>query len=594
MERRATSLMHDLKSLQTRHQAYVSLSEAEVTELRAGLKEAVQEMKERQIEVESKAPVLKARLEDYKDRLSDLRISEAQYQDFKASQSQQELNPLDVVKIAAYEQSRDITREAETLRLALSASREAASRLEQDTLRLKAEASRLAATLSEREREAQEASEAHQGRIQRLSSELEQALVRTEMNHAKGQMYDELRAKSDALEAEVHRLLVVEASHKRLESQSSDAERAHRQREHAMEMLQMDKAYLTKQAEFMTEGQRKIQGELEMREAQVQELQRARTEMYDRLMAAEGGKVRSDEARLQKELAQLQASTHADLERIRLDTQETYEREARLLREIRDQALEEAGRLRISYQDLKGIYEKSVASAAEVQRKLETQVIEMQAEIKSRAFELAHTRVVMGEKESLLAQSQAQVDLLQDRVQVMRDRVRELELLDSKRPASDIVVRDQTASIRTQDNHFSAADQSYVIESLKKEKERMQLEVTRLTKSLQECRSSLDAVGQPHSFLLAQLTAAKAKADEANKKLEAAESKVQSLEGSSKELVLENGALKRDLDLLLGQRSSLDSMKKLVTKALGFGGAVPLPQSVHGVNITGTGTSILN
>lgn len=109
MERRATSLMHDLKSLQTRHQAYVSLSEAEVTELRAGLKEAVQEMKERQIEVESKAPVLKARLEDYKDRLSDLRISEAQYQDLKASQSQQELNPLDVVKIAAYEQSRDIS-----------------------------------------------------------------------------------------------------------------------------------------------------------------------------------------------------------------------------------------------------------------------------------------------------------------------------------------------------------------------------------------------------------------------------------------------------------------------------------------------------
>lgn len=184
MERRATSLMHDLKSLQTRHQAYVSRSEAEVTELRAGLKSALQEMRERQTEIESKTPALQAKLDDYRDRLQDLRISEAIYQDLKA-QDPQSLNPLDLVKVAAYEQSREVSREAETLRLALSSSREAASRLEQDVLRLKAEASRLAATLSEREREAQEASEVQQGRIQRLSSELEQALVRTEMNHAK-------------------------------------------------------------------------------------------------------------------------------------------------------------------------------------------------------------------------------------------------------------------------------------------------------------------------------------------------------------------------------------------------------------------------
>ena len=413
-------------------------------------------------------------------------------------------------------------------------------------------------------------------------------------------MYDDLRAQKESLEAEVHRLLVVEASYKRLEAQSTDAERAHRQKEHAMEMLQMDKAYLSKQVEFMAEGQRKLQGELEMREAQVQELQRARTEMYDRLMAAEGGKVRSDEARLQKELAQLQASTHADLERIRLDTQETYEREARLLREIRDQALEEAGRMRIAHQDIKGVYDKSVAVTAEVQRKLETQVIELQAELKSRAFELAHTRVVMGEKESLLAQSQSQVDLLQDRVQVMRDRVKELEMLEvNKRPVlSDVnSVRDQVVvqpGGSAQSTFLSAVDQSFEVETLKKEKERMQAEVARLHKALQDCRSSLDAVGQPHSFLLAQLNAAKQKADEAARKLEVAQSRVVSLERSSSELALENGALKRDLEILLQQRSSLDSMKKLVAKTLGIGGAAPLP-SQSGLVIAGqgSGTTIL-
>ena len=47
-----------------------------------------------------------------------------------------------------------------------------------------------------------------------------------------------------------------------------------------------------------------------------------------------------------------QASTHADLERIRVETAETYEREARLLRELRDQAVSEAARLRIAHSEL--------------------------------------------------------------------------------------------------------------------------------------------------------------------------------------------------------------------------------------------------
>lgn len=56
----------------------------------------------------------------------------------------------------------------------------------------------------------------------------------------------------------------------------------------------------------MGEQQRKMQGDLEMREQQVQELQKSRNEMYEKLMEAENSRGRHDEARLHKELAQLQ------------------------------------------------------------------------------------------------------------------------------------------------------------------------------------------------------------------------------------------------------------------------------------------------
>ena len=43
-----------------------------------------------------------------------------------------------------------------------------------------------------------------------------QALIRAELNSAKGALYDELRVKAERSEAECQRLLVVEATFKRL------------------------------------------------------------------------------------------------------------------------------------------------------------------------------------------------------------------------------------------------------------------------------------------------------------------------------------------------------------------------------------------
>ena len=73
-----------------------------------------------------------------------------------------------------YEQTRDLTREAEQLRLALSTSRDAAARLEEEAMRLRAENARAGSALVEREKESRGALEGCQSRISRLSSELEQ------------------------------------------------------------------------------------------------------------------------------------------------------------------------------------------------------------------------------------------------------------------------------------------------------------------------------------------------------------------------------------------------------------------------------------
>ena len=91
-------LLAENKGLQALHETHVKQTSLEIAELRAHLRMLVQEMEARQKEVETKAPIVKTRLEDYRDRLSDLRISESQYQEL-LSMPPEGLHVLDQIKV---------------------------------------------------------------------------------------------------------------------------------------------------------------------------------------------------------------------------------------------------------------------------------------------------------------------------------------------------------------------------------------------------------------------------------------------------------------------------------------------------------------
>ncbi|GAX82397.1 hypothetical protein CEUSTIGMA_g9825.t1 [Chlamydomonas eustigma] len=603
LEKTSVQLLNENRTLKLQNKELMQQSERQASELRSQLRSVLSEIEQRQREVESRAPLMATRIEDYKDRLKELRISETQYQEL-LNMPQEGLHVLDQIKVAMYKQTRDLSREAEQLRLALADSKDSASRLEEEVGILKIEAARASAALVEREREAVTSSEALQARVSRLSSELEQALIRAELNSAKGQMYDELRLKAERLEQEVSRLLVVEATFKRMESQFREEEKLHRQRDHSVEMLHMDKAYLTKQVEFMAEQQRKTHSELEMRESQVSELQRTRNEMYEKLVEAENGRARYDEARLHKELAQLQASTHSDLERIRLETAETYEREARLLRELRDQAVEEASRAKIALSELQTVHDRTSSVQGELQRKLESQVVELQADLRQKAFEVSHLRVVMGEKEGLLAQSGMQVELLQDKLQVLRERCYALEAAQSVTP------HPVTSSVKTvpseserpgralSEDAGALAVHATALAALKKEKAELLSRISDLELRLQAAEVSLSKVGQPHAFLLQQLTDAKNKVEVAEQRSQVAKAKMVELESQLQQVRDERDAMRNDMDAVLTHRAGLEEMKRVVMRAVGgnlsgAAGLVPTHSSDGAVHTLSTTSPVL-
>ena len=246
MEKKVHLLMHEKQSVQAQLEHRLRAKDAEITELKDQLHDVVHNLAARQSEVEAQAPIFKLQIQQYKEQLRDLRISAAQYQEL-ASLPEESLHIVDEVKVAVYRETEELKKDNERIRLSMASARESLARCEEDNSRLKLENSRLGASLQEKERELRLAADALQSRVDRLASELEQSLIRSELLTAKGQMYDELRARTEKLESENQRLQVVEATYVRLEKQSSELQLYARDKEHTFEMLMMDKAHLSKQ-----------------------------------------------------------------------------------------------------------------------------------------------------------------------------------------------------------------------------------------------------------------------------------------------------------------------------------------------------------
>ncbi|MEW5302596.1 MAG: hypothetical protein WDW36_005365 [Sanguina aurantia] len=558
---------------------------SEVTELQQHLSRLVSDLDQRQAEVESAAPVARLQADEFALQLTQLRISDAFYADLRAL-PRSSLAPLDAVKLAVHEAEVDLRADNERLRQTLAASRETAARAEEEAARARVQAGRMAATLSERERDLQGLADGMGARVERLAEELQAATLRAEVSAAKGQMYDDLKAQCESLQEDVGRLSVVEATFKRMEDQLAESGAAVARREHTLEMLMMDKAYLTQQVDFLAAAQRKLEGDAEVRERKVTDLQRNKIELLDRLMAAEVLQGRNEGSRLHKELGALQASTHADIERIRVETAEAYEREARLLRELRDHALEEASRAKSSLAQLQSLHEHSLVERGNLQRQLEAQVSELQSELKQRSFELSHFKVVIGEKETMLGRANMQLELLGDKLSVALDRVRCMDAEQSTamaRAALSAATSTATAlggpgmrgpGLPDQPGGPAAAALQVELLLLQQEQGRLLGRISVLEERLRSAREVLQLASQPHAFLIAELGTGRELLRAAEAQALTLTATLQARQDECSQLGMEVGSLRQDLEMVLGQREQLQGLKQVVMRALGATGMV--------------------
>jgi hypothetical protein len=99
LEKTSMRLLNENRILRLKNKEILLQSERQVSELRSQLRSVLSEIEQRQKEVESRAPIVTTRLVDYKDRIKDLRVSEAQYQEL-LNMPQEGLHVIDQIKVS--------------------------------------------------------------------------------------------------------------------------------------------------------------------------------------------------------------------------------------------------------------------------------------------------------------------------------------------------------------------------------------------------------------------------------------------------------------------------------------------------------------
>eukprot|EP00201_Polytomella_parva_P004376 CAMPEP_0175074876 /NCGR_PEP_ID=MMETSP0052_2-20121109/21610_1 /TAXON_ID=51329 ORGANISM="Polytomella parva, Strain SAG 63-3" /NCGR_SAMPLE_ID=MMETSP0052_2 /ASSEMBLY_ACC=CAM_ASM_000194 /LENGTH=564 /DNA_ID=CAMNT_0016343343 /DNA_START=126 /DNA_END=1816 /DNA_ORIENTATION=+ len=411
LERKIEFLVTQNRDLKSQAAQALAEKDAERSTLIQSIEALTQELDTERRAAAAQAPLMNARLEGLRNQLSDLRISETRAAELRALPANGR-HIMDDLRLEFFDATAAVRADATELRAALEMSREAAARADTEAARLRAEAARLTATLAERERDLTDVAEGLQARVARLASELEASLLRAELNSAKGQMYDELRTQYNASVKEVQRLQVVEASFVRLEKEYTELSHRQREREHADDVLRSDKTHLMKQVEMLEMQTKRLEAAAAAATAREREAEKARATLWQQLLEERATRGGAEEERRRKEVERVREQARADLEHLRTESQDCYDRECRLLRELRDRATEEATRLRCELLAARDGKDAFAAAAAEAARRSDLQISDLQSDLRQRTYELEHSRIVMAEKDASIERQETQIQNL--------------------------------------------------------------------------------------------------------------------------------------------------------------------------------------
>ncbi|KAG3108869.1 hypothetical protein PI125_g11426 [Phytophthora idaei] len=329
------------------------------------------------------------------------------------------------------------------------------------------------------------------------------------------------------------------------------------------------------------------------------------------------------EKKFDDEMAKFMELSKREIERIRNDGQGVYERENRLLKEARDDALKHAEVLQARLDSVQSALDEKVLEATRMESTHTTALAAARNELKMRHFEISQLKLTLEEKARDARNARLEVDMLTQKVEahkeeftrlettsttrithleaaldVERNKLKEYELLEIDLDGAVVQTGEIAAggegnqadgsapsSLKLQEvmTTFGAIptttkrrfQQSVLLAQkvVKSQREAIALkqklnEVTsdrsRLQQQIAELKAKLANFHQPQSYLIDKLTRREQELQGAMRRYEEAQEQLQQLRAQYQQTQDANASLQHQLQQLLSRRGDLDALKATV------------------------------
>nr|CAG4710556.1 unnamed protein product [Naegleria fowleri] len=261
-------------------------------------------------------------------------------------------------------------------------------------------------------------------RCHTVESELSTRIISLEEHKAKGEMFDTINLKAKNYEDDARRYqLELEATKNELEKLREEHNGLQLELTNVkqqVELLKNDKMYLTKEVESTRSERSRDENEISRLESKVKEMRKEKKALYDRLLSVKEESKTEYERHLQEEIQQLRNKTQQDLETIKQNSQEVFERENRLIREAKEAAETQVEKLKRQLEDSRDAHNNLMIEYNTLKSMMEKQMSEMRTQANIKIFENERLQVTLLDTTENLKQCKKENETLIKKLDVMK------------------------------------------------------------------------------------------------------------------------------------------------------------------------------
>eukprot|EP01112_Ceratiomyxa_fruticulosa_P018315 TRINITY_DN5833_c0_g1_i2.p1 TRINITY_DN5833_c0_g1~~TRINITY_DN5833_c0_g1_i2.p1 ORF type:complete len:619 (+),score=172.02 TRINITY_DN5833_c0_g1_i2:109-1965(+) len=397
----------------------------------------VDSLRNKIVELERQHPVLIERLSVSKEEMKDLKhISEPMYLEIK-SKDEKDWGIRDLVFASVYEMNSKHRVERDGLRKELEHTKNDLFETKLILEKLQKEHATLEKFSSQKEKDLRIELEAERNRASKLQNQLTDKSIFAEQLSGKGEMYDELKNTLSKLEHEATTLksenMFLNVNLKSLTEEKDDLTKRILEITQSYELSKMDKTYLNKELESIQNLNRKLNDQVERQHQKLRDLKQSREELFQKLIKSREEHKTSYEEKLQTEVDRLRTQTVKDLEEIKVNSKESYERELRSLKEQRDNALSEAERVQSKLNELRTAYKELQESQRIMVANMDNQIATLTSQLKMKCFEYERLSITYEEVNAHLTQAKLDIEKHRKKVELLTSEYYSLQTSSEKK-----------------------------------------------------------------------------------------------------------------------------------------------------------------